>query len=422
MPLTISPAWRRVTLESALVALLVSLVAFAVSRFGLRALGAIVQGNMLRAAEPLASSEPAPKLMLEAAWPALLVGVGWFLIRALRTKPKPDAWSRLAYEREDTQVIEREGWSVPSRTPSVRPLTLDSPVPSVLPRRASFGVKTIVGMPVVGLPPIPIPVTVSGPQSSRELDQARGRSRAPRGDDARHGAGQSMPPDHASGLVTRVIYQVGSVSWSADPGVVIGSTRDQLRELCDALTSQVGSGCRVVRVASGASSRYAKSQVAAQLAWSLAEGGRLRVLLMEADMDAPALHRMIKLNVPRGMGLSEQLQRLASSAQTDSVTIMRISEKFHALIEARAGLPGMFDSPEFSAVLAQQRGDHDLIVLDGPVVEAWPDIQRLKDSVDGVVFVVASGARLADENALALSHFEETTILKTVRTGEWPDD
>jgi Mrp family chromosome partitioning ATPase len=100
---------------------------------------------------------------------------------------------------------------------------------------------------------------------------------------------------------------------------------------------------------------------------------------------------------------------------------MRLASGLHALVEGRAQTPGSFDSPEFSSVLAHQKGEHDLIVLDGPVIDSWPDVERLRHVVDGVVLVVASGARLPEAMKLAESHFDRAMLLKVVKAGAWPD-
>jgi Mrp family chromosome partitioning ATPase len=150
-----------------------------------------------------------------------------------------------------------------------------------------------------------------------------------------------------------------------------------------------------------------------------------RVLLVEADLDAPALHKVMRLNVPRGYGFSEQLESIAgqtSSQSASDVTLLRVGPDIHALVESNFGTPALFDSPEFSAVLAQQSTMHDVIVIDGPVVDDWPDAQSLKSARDVVVFVVASGTSLADAMTLSNKHFEgEAILVRTIKTGRWPD-
>jgi Mrp family chromosome partitioning ATPase len=307
---------------------------------------------------------------LSVIWPALLAAVFWFVLRApwMGARPRLGSWApaRSTGRADQDASLERpHSWLLSQRVQAVAPAAdlsaLSDREPAESPAHAAL--------------------------------------------------------DSAASLTTRVIYQVGAVSWCADEDVLTATTLTQLRELCAELRRTSMPGCRVIRVASGSNSRYAKSQVAAQLAWLLTERPSTRVLLMEADVDAPALHRMIKVSVPRAMGLSEQLHNLANDARFDTITIMRLAAGFHALIEGRSESPGWFDSPEFSTVLAQQKGEHDVIVLDGPVIDSWPDVQRLQHAVDAVVLVVASGTRLPEALKLAESHFDKELLLKVIRTG-----
>jgi Mrp family chromosome partitioning ATPase len=261
------------------------------------------------------------------------------------------------------------------------------------------------------------------PGAHRGITQARAGSSSP--SDATIEAGSerrrvSTSPD----FTRRVLYHVSNGGWSGDASVLTDDALNSLCEIRDELALNGNAICRVIRVASGSNSRYAKSQVAAQLAWLLAERGDTRVLLMEADLDAPAMHKVLRVNVPRGFGFSEQLERIASELNgrgASDLTLLKIATQLHVLVEGRAGTPTFFDSPPFAAALEQQRREHDVIVIDGPVVDTWPDSQSLQGAVDGVVFVVASGTALAEAKTLSSAHFEREKMLRILKTGEWPD-
>jgi Mrp family chromosome partitioning ATPase len=262
----------------------------------------------------------------------------------------------------------------------------------------------------------------SPPAAHRGITQGRSSLSSPA--DATIEAGSerrrvSTSPDSTR----RVLYHVSSGGWSGDATVLTGDALSQLRELLNEL-ARSGDAGRVIRVTSGSNSRYAKSQVAAQLAWLLAERGDTRVLLMDADLDAPALHKVLRVNVPRGFGFSEQLECIASEVNgrgASDLTLLKIGAQLHVLVEGRAGTPSFFDSPQFAAALAQQRREHDVVVVDGPVVDTWPDSQSLQGVADCVVFVVAVGTVLADAMTLASTHFAREKALRVVKTGEWPD-
>ncbi|HTU58218.1 MAG TPA: hypothetical protein VMF89_07285 [Polyangiales bacterium] len=215
----------------------------------------------------------------------------------------------------------------------------------------------------------------------------------------------------------RVIYHVGPYHFEADREVLGPTTQSHLADLCDALLSS-DKERRVLRIASGLSCRYAKSQLAAQLAQTLADKEDVRVLALEGDLDAPALHRVMQVNVPRGYGLSEQLQRMAELDTVDTASAMQLSPNLHVLVESRWSTPGAIGLPQFSQLLSRQRDVYDFIIIDGPVVDTWPDAEHFGSLIDGVVFVTLASARLPDTLSLVGQHFSNDLLLRIIKTGE----
>jgi Mrp family chromosome partitioning ATPase len=226
---------------------------------------------------------------------------------------------------------------------------------------------------------------------------------------------ESVPADGSSH--TRVIYHVGSYRFSADREVLGPIAHSHIEDLCEVLCSPDNTQ-RVVRVVSGLSSRYAKSQVAAELAQMLADRLDVKVLALEGDLDAPALHRAMQINVPRGHGLSEQLQRMAELESADTASAMQLSPTLHALVESRWSTPAALGLPQFSQLLSRQRDVYDFIIIDGPVVDSWPDAEHFGHLIDGVVFVTLASARLPDTLTLVGQHFAHDQLLRIIKTGE----
>lgn len=386
---------------------------------------AVAQSQNLRIVSHTPSRVLVRRRLFDAAWPALLAGLGWILVRTSRKRSRPvEAPERSV---ETNRVREYGQWSVQNRTTPASPVPLAGPsTRRAAPRRPAPITRTMVGMPVVSAQAAHTAdaAAVAAEFEPVELMPSRpppvAAEREPV-DSARPSARVSTGPDVAG----RVIYHVSTGAWSADPNVLTDEPLEELCALRDEIYSQANGSSRVIRVTSASNSRYAKSQVAAQLACTLSERKGKRVLVVEADLDAPALHKIMRLNVPRGFGFSEQLERLANPtserATARDVTLLRVSLGLHALVESRFGTPALFDSPQFSSVLTRLREEHDVIVIDGPVVDAWADAQALKGNADLIVFVVAAGTALGDVMKLTHAHFEDVKAVRTIKTGEWPN-
>jgi Mrp family chromosome partitioning ATPase len=88
----------------------------------------------------------------------------------------------------------------------------------------------------------------------------------------------------------------------------------------------------------------------------------------------------------------------------------------YALAESQWGTPSVLDSAQFTNVLQQQMHEHDVIIIDGPVLDFWPDAKMLSD-VHDVVFVVAAGTDSVEATRIAAQHFGPDRILALVHTG-----
>jgi capsular exopolysaccharide synthesis family protein len=137
-----------------------------------------------------------------------------------------------------------------------------------------------------------------------------------------------------------------------------------------------------------------KSTVAIYLAATLAKGNS-RVLLVDADMRRPNLHRYFGLS--NGPGLAELLDEEISSVNA----IFPAGLKNLALLtagEAKRNPGDLLLSPVWGAFLESVRSQYDYVLVDTPPVAATEDAAALAPSSDGVLFVVralATSARVA---------------------------
>jgi len=130
-----------------------------------------------------------------------------------------------------------------------------------------------------------------------------------------------------------------------------------------------------------------KSTILANLALAFVESGR-RVLVIDADLRRPALHRAFR--VPNEGGLADMLQKGAAWP-----------EGFHRVAPGLELLPSgikphnpgsLLSSRHMAKLLEEARERADLVLIDSPPVLAMADALPLAAHVDGVLLVTRFGA------------------------------
>ena len=91
--------------------------------------------------------------------------------------------------------------------------------------------------------------------------------------------------------------------WSPDPSIGGSDSVEEFRAIREQLYRFAVRGCFVVGVSSSPDAIDGKSRIAARLATVLAEPARARVLLMEGDFDGPAVHRLMRIEMPLASGI-----------------------------------------------------------------------------------------------------------------------
>ncbi len=132
-----------------------------------------------------------------------------------------------------------------------------------------------------------------------------------------------------------------------------------------------------------------KSMTSANLAAALAQSGR-RVILMDADLHRPRLHRVFGL--PNNAGLTTALLAGDNAAldellQDSPVPLLRVLPS-GPLPPNPAELLG---SARMRQLLAELLAHADTVVLDCPPITALSDAAILSTQVDGVLFVLDAG-------------------------------
>jgi capsular exopolysaccharide synthesis family protein len=128
--------------------------------------------------------------------------------------------------------------------------------------------------------------------------------------------------------------------------------------------------------------------VSLNLATALAEHGKRRVLLLEADFFRPSLSRT--LGVPRASGLAECLQ----SNSDPFAALRRIEPLGWYFLPAGTSLSNpteLVHSAVFSPLVDMFETRFDWILVDSPPIAPVADILALRAQADGCVLVVRAG-------------------------------
>lgn len=181
----------------------------------------------------------------------------------------------------------------------------------------------------------------------------------------------------------------------------IEAFREALRHVRATLDAGLPAGGAVVAISS-ARPGEGKSVVAANLALLEAQGGK-RVLLIDADVRAPQLHKLLDLR--NNQGLSAYLARTQHGNQP----------KFQAgplgITVLTAGwvlthLPDLLGSSRMINLISDLRDQFDIILIDTAPVLSAADTLALQQAVDGTVLVVdarRTGTRLLERTIAALN-------------------
>ena len=187
--------------------------------------------------------------------------------------------------------------------------------------------------------------------------------------------------------------------------------REQLKRL------RTEAGIRTIAITSPVK-RDGKTTVAVNLAAAMALEYEEKVLLIDADLRAPSVHRYF--NGDNSPGL---VDFLASNSPGGLKTLVRDTH-LSGLRMIPAGKPSRFASE----LLAKEKMGRlfreiqtdlpgHVVIIDSPPVLATPDPLVLGRQVDGVIMVIRAGKTPKDYLAKALSSFNPNKILGVVLNG-----
>ena len=177
--------------------------------------------------------------------------------------------------------------------------------------------------------------------------------------------------------------------WAPDPVV----DPAPCRPLCRELFAFGVEHCFVIGVTGLAGVDEQKSEFASSLAMALGGSGHARVLLIDADMDKPTQHRLMRAEMPAGTTLSRQLQARMTRRDVGHWSVLRASRSLHLLLDGSESTPGLILSRTFEECVRALRAYYDFIVLDGPPGSRESACCALDGVIDGLVILCTDERR-----------------------------
>lgn len=177
-----------------------------------------------------------------------------------------------------------------------------------------------------------------------------------------------------------------------DPGLVGPRARPALRLLRHRLEREAAGAGLVVGV-TGVGDPEARTRLASQLAATLAESDRARVLLVEADLERPALAARLGLAIAPGAGFSAQMRRRADGARAAAWRLVGCGPSLHVLCEGTDDdrWPGALQSRELAVAIDELRRRYHMVVVAGPGLV--DDDATVLEPLCDVLLVVAQADR-----------------------------
>ena len=160
-----------------------------------------------------------------------------------------------------------------------------------------------------------------------------------------------------------------------------------------------------------------KTTVTSNLGMATAEIGR-RVLLIDADLRRPRLHRLFE--IPNSFGLTDIL-RITTPLEEIPVNQLVRQTKIPGLCLVPSGpttdgLTSLLYSLRLTEFLERVAKEFDLVLIDAPPMLHFADARVLGRHSDGVILVLRSGQTKRDAAMLARQRFDEdgTCVLGTI--------
>ena len=224
--------------------------------------------------------------------------------------------------------------------------------------------------------------------------ERHGHAALPAGEPAKVAAASPATPLEGteSHTVTTAPSGFGHVQKSTSGKLVLNAdlepnSVEQYRRLAARLhLDQAQRGTKLVMVTSALVGE-GKTLTSTNLALTLSESYRKRVLLVDGDLRRPGIHDMF--GIPNFTGLSDAIR----STDERKVSVIHLTEHLSVLTAGRPDSDpmGVLSSERMQRVLGDAAAAFDWVIIDTPPVALLSDAHLLASLVDTVVLVVRAG-------------------------------
>ena len=163
---------------------------------------------------------------------------------------------------------------------------------------------------------------------------------------------------------------------------------EQYRRLAATLHhAQAERNLRVIMTASALAGE-GKTLTATNLALTLSESYKRRVLLIDADLRRPAIHQIFELS--NASGLTDGLK---SETPGQKMTVIQVTPRLSVITAGRPDPDplGGLSSQRMQELVREAAASFDWVIIDTPPVLLMPDANLVAGIVDAVVLVIAAG-------------------------------
>jgi Mrp family chromosome partitioning ATPase len=203
------------------------------------------------------------------------------------------------------------------------------------------------------------------------------------------GSPDAEPPVNDAPLApeTSITVQSAKLAENIDPHIVLLSDAysdraDAYRALRRKLASS--NNPRVIAVTSPEPGE-GKTTCAINLALTMREGARGKVLLLEANVRAPSIARVLGFEPPECF--IEQLNRHREDPRQPWLAVEPLPQLHVMAVDTKIKHAPLIDAVAFSSGMERlKRAGYEYIVIDTPPVIGSFEVNMIADAVDGVVF------------------------------------